>query len=233
MTFHPVAIILASILAIAGYLAIFQSVCSEVRNRRLVPILGVAALFIYLCILGFVGVLFVFFGYDPIVLFAALVLAGIAALAWIVRCCVKHRQYMNWFAVVFFAAYCLLVGYVTLYIRVGTVVKNINMVPFARITRALETGNTSLMEHDMLNLLMFVPLGILVPLMNRRVFHKLSYAFLFGITATVAIETTQMVAHLGIFDIDDIIANVLGMLAGYGLCSLCLLAMNRFWRINR
>lgn len=220
MMFNPVVGVLLLVLLFAGYLAIAQSVCHNAANRRLIPAIMVVIFIMYLCGVSFVALLYVYYGNEPFVLYTAFLIFIAVALALVIRSCIRCRDTMQPLYVVFFLLYCALVAYVTLYIRVGTFERGMQMIPFARVSRALASHSFEYMEHDILNAAMFVPMGILIPLMNSRVFNRFSYAFLFGMISSTAIETIQMVSHLGVFDIDDIIANVFGAVVGYMVCSV-------------
>lgn len=63
---------------------------------------------------------------------------------------------------------------------------------------------------------MGVPLGILLPCL----FEKMRYwwpTYLSGLLFTILIETTQLITHRGIFEMDDILNNTLGCMIGFGL----------------
>ena len=71
-------------------------------------------------------------------------------------------------------------------------------------------------ESVVLNFLMLVPLGYLVPLIMPT---NLTWCkvVLIGFGLSLIIETSQLVFHRGWFDVDDIVLNTLGALIGYGL----------------
>jgi glycopeptide antibiotics resistance protein len=86
---------------------------------------------------------------------------------------------------------------------------------------------TPLIEADptglKLNVLLFVPLGLLLPLVARVA--TAGRALLIGCVLSVGIEATQFVTDLTISsgrvaDIDDVISNSVGALLGYGLYRL-------------
>lgn len=86
--------------------------------------------------------------------------------------------------------------------------RQINLVPFA---------SEAVMTY-LLNIVLFIPLGFLLPLLWRRprsFFYTLSAGFLFSL----AIELGQLFNHR-LTDIDDILMNTLGTLCGFGLWSL-------------
>lgn len=67
-----------------------------------------------------------------------------------------------------------------------------------------------------LNILMFFPLGILLPLVNKR-FQDIKWIFLIALIFTLFIECFQFMTGFGIFELDDIFNNILGALIGYGI----------------
>lgn len=67
-----------------------------------------------------------------------------------------------------------------------------------------------------LNILMFVPLGIMLPLMFEKC-RSFATTYLTGFFITLVIEGLQFVTGRGIFDIDDIFNNTLGCMIGYGI----------------
>ena len=71
-------------------------------------------------------------------------------------------------------------------------------------------------RNIILNIIMGVPLGILLPCL----FEKMRYwwpTYLSGLLFTILIETTQLITHRGIFEMDDILNNTLGCMIGFGL----------------
>ncbi|MDR6726092.1 glycopeptide antibiotics resistance protein [Paenibacillus amylolyticus] len=63
------------------------------------------------------------------------------------------------------------------------------------------------------NILIFVPLGILLPLLLKKPSYTKTMLISLGII--VSIETIQFVTCLGIADIDDVLLNMLGSTIGY------------------
>ncbi|MEO8174109.1 MAG: VanZ family protein, partial [Sediminibacterium sp.] len=64
------------------------------------------------------------------------------------------------------------------------------------------------------NIILLIPLGLLVSCVNPTMTWKKSIAI--AIAAGFAIEGMQALLHVGIFDIDDIILNALGVIIGCG-----------------
>ncbi len=64
------------------------------------------------------------------------------------------------------------------------------------------------------NIALLVPIGFLFPFVYRNMAWKGSLVL--AVASGLTIEALQVVLHVGIFDIDDIILNALGVLIGYG-----------------
>jgi len=95
-----------------------------------------------------------------------------------------------------------------------------NLTPFQEIRRFITYRDSVPLWVFILNLLgnllIFAPLGFLVPLMRTRktgVIRIFIYSFLFSL----GIEILQLVTRVGVFDVDDIILNTAGGLIGYVL----------------
>src|SRR4030095_5164341 len=68
------------------------------------------------------------------------------------------------------------------------------------------------------NIALLVPIGFLVPFLYRKMTWKKSLVL--AVTAGLTIEVLQVVLGVGIFDIDDIILNALGVMIGYWVFSI-------------
>lgn len=65
------------------------------------------------------------------------------------------------------------------------------------------------------NIALLVPIGLLVPFVSRNMGWKKALAL--GALAGLSIEVMQTVLRVGIFDIDDVLLNALGVMIGYGV----------------
>lgn len=84
--------------------------------------------------------------------------------------------------------------------------------PFWSWQRVIVSHNQRLAEEILLNLLMLLPVGILFASIYRRM--PLRRAFYIGALFSSAIEISQLVLRLGLFEWDDIIHNTLGCVLG-------------------
>ena len=94
--------------------------------------------------------------------------------------------------------------------------KNANTKPFSTI-RLYSYGHVTAREKYKNiggNIVGFIPLGILLPLLFVRLRGLISVtSIVFFIS--LLFETTQLVTGLGVFDVDDLILNTAGGVAGY------------------
>ena len=63
-----------------------------------------------------------------------------------------------------------------------------------------------------LNIVCFIPLGVLVGLLFER--YRLAKALLAGLLISLTIEFSQLIWHRGVFDVNDLFNNALGALIG-------------------
>ena len=96
-----------------------------------------------------------------------------------------------------------------------------NLIPFKTILNLLDNYNkydfTFWIYNLLGNILVFIPLGVLLTLVTKRdsIKNTLGISFLIILLA----ESIQLVTRVGVFDVDDIILNLLGCLAGHALGS--------------
>lgn len=96
-----------------------------------------------------------------------------------------------------------------------------HLKPFEVITEYVSnvhSVNDWFFQNLACNILMFMPFGIIFPLLLKRAtWYKVIPA---GIATSALIEIFQMVTKMGTFDVDDIILNMTGLVIGYGLYKL-------------
>lgn len=92
-----------------------------------------------------------------------------------------------------------------------------NFVPFRTIGPQLHShGNRLIAMVNLLgNILPFVPVGILAPMVFRRMTWR--SALVLSLSTGLFMELTEAVFRVGIFDVDDILLNALGVMLGYCL----------------
>ena len=97
----------------------------------------------------------------------------------------------------------------------GTHAGAANLLPFRTILPYLlgEKGWMIAVINLAGNIVLLVPIGFLVPLVYRKMTWRKTLALAFA--AGFVIEGMQALLRVGIFDIDDVILNGLGVVVGY------------------
>lgn len=133
----------------------------------------------------------------------------------------------------FLIAYCAFLVKIMIFkdvplIRIGSLMVNFggsqtgpaNLVPFKTILvyllgeKGLMIGGINLVG----NIILLLPVGLIAPLVFRNITWKKMLGL--AIAAGFAIEGMQVILQLGIFDIDDVILNGLGVMVGYWIFTI-------------
>lgn len=97
---------------------------------------------------------------------------------------------------------------------------------FASYKEAWVHASPSEWRNLVLNILMFVPMGIWLPIMGGC-FRKFWCTYLAGFGFSLLIEMIQLVSGRGVAEADDILNNTLGAMIGFGLYALAVTLWKR------
>lgn len=89
--------------------------------------------------------------------------------------------------------------------------RELNMHLFSSYKEAYNKMELSLFRNIILNIMLFVPLGFLLPIYTEKL-KKLYRVVLIGFITTLIIEIVQYATGMGICEADDIFNNTLGTL---------------------
>ena len=94
-------------------------------------------------------------------------------------------------------------------------VEGANYIPFKTIFYYFSGNESSRIAIDNIlgNILAFAPFGFLVPLLFKKL-NNYKRIFLASFLLSLFFEIIQLLTSLGVFDVDDIILNVLGTVCG-------------------
>lgn len=147
----------------------------------------------------------------------------------------KKRKIIRWFSRLFFIIYMALLVYFLLlsdgFGRIeGYSQYRYNLVPFQEIIRFVKYREyidfTSVVINLLGNVVAFMPFGALIRwVLDRKTrwYQAVGYTFLFSL----CVELLQLVARVGVFDVDDLLLNTLGGLLGFFVYYLLLLINRR------
>ena len=108
--------------------------------------------------------------------------------------------------------------YVTQFMFLRVEQASMNIRPLLPIIRAIKTGSTEsfLFQQILLNVLMFVPLGILLPIFLKKTKGVLSAVYVFFISLILSVSTELVQYFTGrSADVDDVLANTTGGITGF------------------
>ena len=208
---------LSIILLLLGYAWLDHTLAKSVTDRRSKWVLAVLLLFIYggmaallLVVLGMLGLL----DNGSLVITVS---AGLVSLVGVGVFLSRHGQSLSLPVLGLLAVY--LVGLIVLCVfsRIGEVQTDVNGNAFLSFRQAISQGSLAPLTHFFLNMLLFVPIGVLVPLSCKGYPFRLYHVVLPAVLLSTGIECVQLFFRLGTCDIEDIIANVLGALLGFAL----------------
>lgn len=131
-----------------------------------------------------------------------------------------------------FAGYLIMVMGVTLN-RGGGGIYSFNFNFLSSYKEAWNNFDVRTWQNLIFNIIMFVPLGIMLPFAHKK-FHNIIYTLSLGLGFTMFIEFIQFVMNKGVFDMADIFNNLLGTLVGYSIVmTLIILAKGQKYKYRK
>ncbi|MBC3888624.1 hypothetical protein GH810_09915 [Acetobacterium paludosum] len=118
--------------------------------------------------------------------------------------------------------YVYLIFLYTVLARTGKTHFDYNLNPFWTYQYIWETHDFRLVLEVIFNCLMFIPVGILIPLayennIDEDETKKRNTVILLGFLISVSVECLQLFTKTGMFEWDDIIHDTIGVIVGYGI----------------
>ena len=110
-----------------------------------------------------------------------------------------------------FITYLVVVLFIALFSREPGSRDMISLIPFSTF------GSTAQSHAYVIeNIIMFIPFGILLPLLWERM-RNICFCLLVSFITSLTIETIQVITTMGYWHTDDLITNFLAALVGLGL----------------
>lgn len=131
----------------------------------------------------------------------------------------KEHKKINWKRLLWwfvFLCYIFMVFSATMFNRTDMHVNKLIRPLFYSYKVAWNGWVKSEWRNIILNYIMFVPFGFLLPI-GFKFFRKYSRVSLAGFAFSLFIEITQKIFSVGYFELDDLMNNTLGAMIGYGL----------------
>ncbi|MBT2764834.1 VanZ family protein [Paenibacillus sp. ISL-20] len=99
-----------------------------------------------------------------------------------------------------------------------------NLVPFSTMASYFPIRSLASLINIVGNIAVFVPFGVLIPVVFRIRFVKMLGFFLVGL---FVLEMAQLISRRGSLDVDDFILNSVGVTIGYGLLGVIMKSRSR------
>ncbi|MGO4183498.1 VanZ family protein [Paenibacillus sp. TAF43_2] len=137
----------------------------------------------------------------------------------------RRREEEHWLPMSKLILGALFIGYIVFVLQLTVIGRGtshfleMNLYPFGGYIEAWQKYSLREFQNGIFNILMFVPLGILLPCLSYK-FRAFKRLLLVVVCATLAIETYQTLTGAGLFEVDDLINNTLGGIMGYQLYRL-------------
>lgn len=96
-----------------------------------------------------------------------------------------------------------------------SVYKGYDLMPFWSYIAYYRGEEDSLLNENIMNVVVFVPVGLLASLVSRSM--NWIKALILGLCISITIEVLQFAFEKGFAELDDVMHNTLGCLLGYGL----------------
>lgn len=147
---------------------------------------------------------------------AVLLCIGVA----VIMGCYEWRRGCRKIAGLMLAEYVFLIYCSTVVYRTCLETRRYDFTPFWSY-KAIEEGRAELLPENIMNVVVFVPVGILFGCAFRcMTWWK---AILIGCGISVSIEALQFSFHRGFAETDDVIHNTLGCAIGFGIAKLMMI----------
>lgn len=131
----------------------------------------------------------------------------------------KKINFKQLILVALFIGYIVFVCELTIFGRGSSHFMQMNLQPFSGYIDAWKKYSLRDLQNCIFNILMFVPLGVFLPLLFSK-FKLFKWLLPVVMIATLSIESYQTLTGAGIFELDDLINNSLGGIIGYQLYRL-------------
>lgn len=121
-----------------------------------------------------------------------------------------------------FVAFFLILGWFLVVLGLTTLSRGANFAAdfnfnlFSGYVNAWNKWSLSELQMILFNMLMFLPLGFLLPLLSKKT-ERFRVVLFLSLAFTLGIELLQLATSTGIFELDDLFHNVLGSIIGYQL----------------
>lgn len=203
------------VLLVCGYIYLFQLVSRRITYQIKRSVLAAVLLFAYAMIMGPLVYIISSLQSTEMLLFTLLMLLSCVVLFVSINGLIQNLRSVNKGALALFLVYILAMAYITLFSREFDKETSVYIFRTDLITRAIREKSLEPMKHILLNVAMFIPMGVMLPFVYPEKLNRWDMVIPLALMVTTLIETTQLLLRLGQADLTDIVANTLGAVVGF------------------
>lgn len=205
--------VLIGLLLLVGYYYLYHFLLKRTASKSTLPVAGFILFVIYAAISGVLIVSFSQFGSSRMTLLMLLILMSMIGFCVLFYNLIKYVNQIRAIPMLLLIIYLGVVSYVTIFSRRGGSQTDI-LLDFDSILQAIKEHSFAPLEHLLMNVGLFIPVGFLLTATYPEKLNKASLVIPVGLMLSVLIETMQMILQLGQCDVEDLIANALGAFLG-------------------
>ena len=205
--------LLIGLLLLVGYFYIYRFFLKRIARKSVLPVAAVILFLIYAAASGVLIVAFKQYGSPKMTLLMLLVLMTMIGFCVLFYQFLKYVQQIRAIPLLLLLLYLGAVAYVTIFSREKGSQSDI-LLDFSSIEQAIKESSIVPLEHLLLNVGLFVPIGFLFTAVLPEKMNRASLIIPLGLMLSVIIETVQMVLQMGQCDLEDLAANALGAFLG-------------------
>ena len=147
----------------------------------------------------------------------------------------KQSKRIRIFGKILFVLYIVFIVYFLIfsdwYGRTGEMQEyHYNLVLFKEIRRFWnyrdQVGFFAMFTNLFGNVIIFMPFGFFMPMASR--YRSCFSAVFYSFGLSLCVETFQLLTRVGSFDVDDLLLNTVGGLAGYVIFAVCAVIRSRY-----
>ena len=132
---------------------------------------------------------------------------------------------LRYFVVLLLIEYTILMFCSTILFRTSCETRQYDFHPFWSYVAIIE-GRDELLPENIMNLVVFIPVGLLIGVVFQQ--RKWWKILIIGCGISIVIETFQFLFMKGFSELDDVMHNTLGCMIGYGIFALIKFCYDKF-----
>ena len=205
--------VLIGMLLVFGFFCLYRMLSKRTEKKQVRQVATVILFVVYVVISAVMIIVFNQLGSARMTLLMLLILMSMVGFCILFYGFLKNSHEIKKLPTLLFVLYIAAVAYATIFSREEGSKTDI-LLEFESITQAIKEQSFEPMEHLLMNIVLFVPIGFLFVAIYPEKLNKISLVIPLGLMLTVLIETVQMILQMGQCDLEDLVANALGALVG-------------------